>query len=126
MRLILFRGIALCLGVVVALLLGEVVLRAFDLAPSAGLSTVHARDFARLSGMLAANQRVFDRSQPALPYHASIDSLGFRGQNFPRAKQAGELRILLVGDSFTFGDYVDDEETLPAQLQRHLPASCGP
>ncbi|MCL4216617.1 MAG: SGNH/GDSL hydrolase family protein [Candidatus Hydrogenedentes bacterium] len=35
-------------------------------------------------------------------------------------KQAGEYRILMLGDSFTWGYGVDDDETIPAALQRCL------
>jgi hypothetical protein len=35
----------------------------------------------------------------------------------------GELRILVLGDSITFGDYVDEDETYPAALERRLQAA---
>jgi hypothetical protein len=46
--------------------------------------------------------------------------LGYRGANFPAEKRPGAFRILAVGDSFTYGDFVDDGETLPARLEEAL------
>ena len=47
------------------------------------------------------------------------NSLGVR---HPRlgAKQAGEFRLLVLGDSITLGDYLPFDETYPAQLARRL------
>src|SRR5215470_5660402 len=47
------------------------------------------------------------------------NSLGLRGAEIP-PREAGELRILVLGDSITFGDYVDEDETYPAVLERRL------
>jgi hypothetical protein len=125
MRLPVLRASALALGLVAALVLAEIMLRVLDLVPSAGVGTVNAKDFARLPGIWGPNQRVDERSKPTLSYRVTINSLGFRGGDFSKAKPEGEVRVLLVGDSFTFGDFVDDDETLPAQVQRALSASCS-
>src|SRR5690606_25037038 len=47
----------------------------------------------------------------------TIDADGFRG-NGPPAPPGRP--VLAVGDSFTFGDQVDDDETWPAYLERIL------
>lgn len=47
----------------------------------------------------------------------SIDSDGFR-KNGTDAPPAGEGLVATVGDSFTFGDQVDDDATWPAQLEQ--------
>ena len=57
-----------------------------------------------------------------------IDSAGLRGPEYARVKGPGVFRILLVGDSFTFGYGVAEDSTYGAQLQRLLRdggASCG-
>ncbi|TAJ24039.1 MAG: SGNH/GDSL hydrolase family protein, partial [Planctomycetota bacterium] len=41
-----------------------------------------------------------------------------RGEEFPREKPAGEKRLLALGDSFCFGLWCDEGETLVAQLAR--------
>ena len=47
---------------------------------------------------------------------------GFRGvRDFPMQKDSGKTRIVLVGDSFTFGEIVSDDETFAALLQRDFP-----
>lgn len=52
----------------------------------------------------------------------STNSLGLRGavDYFPE-KEPGKLRILILGDSFTFGDEVSDDETYAHFLQELLP-----
>lgn len=52
----------------------------------------------------------------------STNSLGFRDLEFPLEKPAGELRILAVGDSFTFGNGVRLEDTWAQQLEKLLAA----
>ena len=48
-----------------------------------------------------------------------INSLGYRGGDFTIAR-TGARRVLVIGDSFTFGWGVNDEDTYPARLQRLL------
>lgn len=112
------------LSLIIALVLAELILRLFGLAPTEGLATVNTTDFARIPGIFAPNQRLVVRQIRALPYHVAIDSLGYRGSPFARAKPPGETRILIVGDSFIHGDFVDNESTLPAQLERVLGQQC--
>ena len=73
----------------------------------------------------APEQSIVDRQIRALPYAVRIDSLGYRGVDFPRKKVPGELRVLAIGDSFTYGDFVDDGQTVPAVVQRQLERACG-
>lgn len=109
----------------VALIATEVGLRAFHLMPAGGIATLGERGFARLPGLYVPGQRLVDRRVPALAHRITIDSLGYRGtSDFSREKPPGELRILMLGDSFTYGDFVNDEETLPAQLERLLGERC--
>jgi len=53
-----------------------------------------------------------------------IDELGTRGEDRPGSDpaRAGELRILAVGDSFTFGVGAEEAESWPARLQATLAA----
>ncbi len=53
-----------------------------------------------------------------LTYH--INSLGFRGKETTREKIPGTTRIIVLGDSFTFGTGVRAQDTLPAQLEKML------
>jgi hypothetical protein len=123
--MIFFACATLGLSLVVALAIVEVVLRVFSLAPSAGISTVTESEFRRVPGIFGPGQQIIDRQIPALPFAVRIDSLGYRGADFPRQKPAGELRIMAVGDSFTYGDYVDDDASLPAVVERQLTQACS-
>ncbi len=68
-------------------------------------------------------------SKPSVPRRARVpqqtvntNSAGFRGaRDFALEKPPGVFRIAMLGDSFTFGDEVSDEETYPAKLQQLLP-----
>src|SRR5215475_14745174 len=52
----------------------------------------------------------------------NTNSKGLRGnKDFSYAKNRNRLRILILGDSFTFGDEVSDNETYPHYLQEMLP-----
>jgi lysophospholipase L1-like esterase len=56
-----------------------------------------------------------------------INSTGFRGPEYRTPKPSGLFRILLAGDSFTFGYGVAEDSTYGAQLERLLsgrPPTC--
>ncbi len=50
----------------------------------------------------------------------SINSSGFRGQERRIAKPASVRRVAFLGDSFTLGIGVRDDDTLPAQFERAM------
>ncbi len=81
-------------------------------------------EFDRVPGIFEPGQETVVRENPALPHRVTIDSLGYRGADFPRERPSGEFRILYVGDSFVFGTFVDDDETLPARLELELELRC--
>lgn len=124
-RLILRRLSFMAAGLAGSLVFVELALRIFHLAPAAGIGTVTAGQFARLPGIYTPHQHVRDLQRPALPFTVSIDSLGFRGGDFARAKPAGQWRIIMLGDSYVYGDFVDDSVTFPAQLEQRLRRACG-
>ena len=102
----------------------EVALRVFDLAPAGGVATVTEREFGRVPGIYAPNQRLTDLRIPALPHEVSINELGYRGESFPLVKDSAEFRLVVIGDSFVYGDYVDDDKTLPAFVGAQLATRC--
>lgn len=52
------------------------------------------------------------------------NSKGIRGKNeYYYKKNPNQLRILVIGDSFTFGEGVSDNETYPYYLQQMLPGT---
>ena len=72
----------------------------------------------------------YDR--PTLPYFdadgcvdVTINALGFRDEEFPVAKPAGELRVLAIGDSFTFAQGCRAEDGWTEVLEDLLAAHHG-
>lgn len=59
---------------------------------------------------------------PELAYGIAINALGLRGPEAPLETNPGRLRLLVLGDSVTFGFNVEDEETLPVRLEARLRA----
>ena len=56
----------------------------------------------------------------------TINSLGFRGAEFPTTKPAGTYRVFCVGDSVLFGaKLAREEQVVTSQLQKHLAAMTG-
>lgn len=53
-------------------------------------------------------------------YHVKTNKFGIRGENISKNKPESVLRIAAVGDSITFGAYVDDCYTYPFQLANIL------
>lgn len=49
-----------------------------------------------------------------------VNSLGFRDAELPRPKGPNELRILVLGDSITWGDYLQANEVYVERAERHL------
>ncbi len=121
--------IALALGCLLAVGVLEVAVRVLELAPSASIGSVDADDFERIPGLLTPDQALRSLEKPALPHDIRINAHGYRGDDLAATKAEAGLRVLAVGDSFTYGDFVDDDETLPARLERalerQLPSACG-
>jgi lysophospholipase L1-like esterase len=98
----------------------ETGLRLTELAPTKTLAFPDEQMWRRNPGPFAPNQDFVDLFRPSLPHRIHINSLGFRGREFAAEKPPGTYRILCLGDSYTFGDYVNDDETFPADLERKL------
>jgi hypothetical protein len=75
------------------------------------------------SGLIRKTEGAFDYEYTPgwRGYHAgaitTINSAGYRGKEFSAAKPADTTRILGVGDSFTLGRAVDDEDIFLARLE---------
>jgi hypothetical protein len=49
-----------------------------------------------------------------------INNFGFRGRDITIAKRPGVTRIMVIGDSFTFGVGAEENETIPFLLEKYL------
>jgi len=62
-----------------------------------------------------------DTGHARLPFIYTTNTQGFRRNQEVSFPKKG-LRILCLGDSYTFGAYVHDHDTYPSQLERLLPS----
>jgi hypothetical protein len=111
-------NLLLLAGVIVAMLvLGEVSLRMFLPQPT------YSRLLSQLGSYYAPSdyntftlQKNYVGTQPSMESSEQVrtttNSLGLRG-----AELGKDPRILMLGDSFTFGAYVGDDENFPALLE---------
>jgi len=61
------------------------------------------------------------RSDARVPFKVTINNQGLRGQrDYSLTRTKGMKRMAVLGDSFTFGEDVDDDQTLPVYLERML------
>src|SRR5687767_9932762 len=58
--------------------------------------------------------------QPDFSYVQRVNKLGLRGKETTVEKPAGVVRILVLGDSFTMGKGVQDDETFAVLLEKAL------
>ena len=112
--------VAGALVVAVFFLLLEGGLRLSGRVPTQALRSPDLETLDRIPGLFEPGQQLVDRIRPDLPYPIHINTLGFRGREFQLAKAPGALRVLCLGDSYTFGHHVTDEEAFPALLDRRL------
>lgn len=105
-------------GLVVAVGLTEVGLRAAGFGPS-----THLRWFAHpdLHYTAAPDQdgtvQVSDEAAGDRTIHMHINSYGQRCADYPLEKEPGEFRVVVLGDSLTFGPGVSNEETFVVQAE---------
>ncbi len=119
------KGLAIHAGLaaascLIAFALVEAALRVTGLAPSRALRSPDLETLERIPGIYAPSQELIDALRPELPAKIRINNLGFRGRDLPEKRRPGCLRVMVLGDSYTFGDHVDTEEAWPALLEREL------
>lgn len=127
MKRILMSLVLLLLGSLVALLVGEGVVRRWGGAP--GMEVLDDSVF-RLSENKALGYEMIPRRDAdgrPIPFEdkpGSVNSWGYRDVEHSVAKAPGVTRILVLGDSITFGLRVERfSDTFPAKLERNLKAA---
>lgn len=73
----------------------------------------------------APRQDFVDTRIPALRHHVVINSFGFRGGEFTKKKPRGVTRVMLLGDSYTYGDGLNQEDTISSRMEGMLNAGTG-
>lgn len=121
-----FRVAAVALGTVVALILSEGLIR---LAAPKRLETIEAAGFAQFDPWFGWTNRPLaagpTRAAGQYDTSARINSRGLRDREIVPARTGAGVRVLCLGDSFTWGWGVGDDETYPKVLERELPGSEG-
>lgn len=116
-----FAFASLVLGFAVALLLGEGIVRIFDLAPAAGFLKVGQY-------RLAKNEKIGWEPNPdfreGLPYDPSeSNAFGYRDADHTEEKPPGVYRVLILGDSLAMGYGIERyADTFPGVLDAQLRA----
>ena len=118
LRKMLFFALIFIISSIASLLLFEIMLRISGKGHAQDVHTASQEVIDHIPGMFEPDQTLMKLSIPQLPHRISINSLGYRGPEVRLNKLA--WRILCIGDSFTFGDYVDDNGTFPYDFRRYL------
>src|SRR4051794_39884304 len=119
------RLVRFLLAALAVVALGELAVRTFWPQPA----------FYASPGLFVDDPKVGHRMRPGLrgvvgnwaefTTHVRINQLGIRGPEIgPR--RPGVRRVLVLGDSFTFGAGVEEAETFPAQLAAELTRRGAP
>lgn len=87
------------------------------------LTNVDPESFAGAIGVFQPGAQSRVSWPPSLAYTVKINRLGLRGPETTLRPAPGTFRILALGDSTTFGYYVEEDQTLPQALQRRLRAA---
>ncbi len=82
-------------------------------------------DYGAAVEALPGSQRIYGL-KPNLPLPVFSNSYGFRGVEVSRDKPAGVFRIVMLGDSITFGNSVSWNETFSYFLEQQLNETGGP
>jgi lysophospholipase L1-like esterase len=87
---------------------------------------LHTRIFRHdpYTGFATAPNLLFHFTANDLDFTFDTNDRGLRGRQPVPAKASGEYRILVLGDSFTFGIGVESDQTFSALLQRRLEAGA--
>ena len=96
----------------------ELGLRTFVPAPAAGSAARFELDPDLIYRLQPRNEVSWSSAEFTETSHTN--ALGMRGAADIPPQRPGEIRILAVGDSFTYGHGVQDDETYPAVLERLL------
>lgn len=117
-KTVLFYGLTLLCALLLSLAISEALLRILGIVPTRSVHTASEESFKRVPGPFEPGQNFYEESHPRLGHHVSINALGYRGPEVTLHKKPGVTRILCIGDSFTYGQFVNEDGTFPSHVQR--------
>jgi hypothetical protein len=117
MRSVLFKIISVCLGLTVAFGIAEVAVRIFSPREVAPIRFVFDP---QLGEIPTPNQQGRKIRPGVFDYTFSHNSLGLRGSKEYSFEKHTDHRILFLGDSFTYGFGVNDDQTFPYLAEKQL------
>jgi hypothetical protein len=110
------RFLVLVVSLLVSLVIAEGAVRLIRPGfPGFRLPQIEHRPVAGLGFEVVPSQQGYTIGAPA-----RINALGFRGPEVRNGRAPGDLRVLCLGDSMTFGFAVAEEVPFPRQLERLL------
>jgi len=120
MRSIFFKIFGVLLGLLVALAVAEVAVRL--LSPQEVGPVRFACD-PELGYIPVPHQQGVRNAPGGFTFSYSNNSLGWRGRAEYRETKQADNRVLFLGDSFTYGLGVNDDQTFPQQIEKKLNAA---
>jgi len=117
---------AALLGTGVALALGEVGVRIAGIAPPLPVQYGDNVPDDVIAFRRRPGSTIRGRSESGeFAFEYTHNDLGFRDSEHALGKPAGTVRIVALGDSFTYGVGADFDDTYPAQVERRLNQRAG-
>jgi hypothetical protein len=120
MRSVFFKIIGVLLGFLVAFAVAEVAVRHFS---PQEVGPVRFACDPELGDIPVPHQQGVRNAPGGFTFKYSNNSLGWRGSWEYRTVKQTEFRVLFLGDSFTYGTGVDDNQTFATQVQKALSAA---
>lgn len=112
---IIFTLITVVMSVAIICIVAEILFRLTKGAP-VPLAEITQK---KSTALLEPNS-VLKNASEEFDVDARINSFGYRGKDFAKEKPKSVTRIFVVGDSFTFGVGSEDDQTIPALLEKYL------
>lgn len=112
---ILKRTIITLLIIGLLLFLNEMIFRIVNGPPNPNSRIVQNN-----GALLFTPNALLEEKTDEFQYQATFNNFGYRGKNFSVIKKEQRARILLLGDGMVFGVGLQNNETIPAQLEQIL------
>lgn len=122
MKKILFTFAGILGALLVIIVIAEAALRIYGLFDSRGLKSSMGRVNKKHVSGFTPNAQFREVSSVPGEYDVNIriNNYGFRGHDIELNKKPGTIRIMTIGDSFTFGVGSNNDETIPALIEQGL------